>query len=60
MEWIKSWLTMKRKQCLFVDSVSGKEVFLYVDCYGDEYMAEYNRFGFRVARQRGVSDDLRI
>ena len=45
--WIKSWITMKRTHCLFIDQVSGNEVFEYVDCYGDKWMAEFNRFGFR-------------
>lgn len=31
-------------RCLFVDKVSGEEVFLYVDKYGDEYMANYPFF----------------
>lgn len=48
--WARSWMTMKRKSCLFVDQVSGREIFLYVDCYGREWMAEFNRFGFRVTR----------
>lgn len=33
---------MKRKRCLFFDQVSRTEVFLYVDCYGVEWMASYN------------------
>jgi hypothetical protein len=45
---IKSLLTMKRKGCLFVDVVDGKEVFLYVDCYGDKWMSNYNYFFVRV------------
>ena len=48
MSWLFSWLTMKRGHCLFVDQVSGKEVFEYTDCYGDKYMANFNRWGFRV------------
>lgn len=48
MKTIISWLTMKRERCLFVDRVTGKEVFLYTDRYGDKWMAEWNRFFFRV------------
>ena len=56
-EWLKSWLTMSRKQCLFVDQVSGDEVFLYVDCYGQEWMANYFYFGFRIKKQmKGEGD----
>lgn len=38
---LKSFFTMKRKHCLFIDSVSGDEVFLYIDCFGVEWMASY-------------------
>jgi hypothetical protein len=38
---IRSFLSMKRKTCLFIDKVSNTEVFLYVDCYGVEWMASY-------------------
>ncbi len=31
MKWIKSKRSMKRGQCLFIDRVSGKEVFEYFD-----------------------------
>lgn len=55
LRWCRSWLTMKRKHCLFIDQVSGNEVFLYVDCYGQEWMAEFFRFKFRV--RRGTGDD---
>lgn len=46
--WIKSWLTMKRGGVLFIDGVDGQEVFLYTDCYGRRWMANYNRWEFRV------------
>lgn len=48
IKWVRSWLTMKRKHCMFVDVVSGEEVFLYIDCYGQRWMADFNRFGFRI------------
>ena len=51
LRWIKSWLTMKRTHCLFIDSVSGEEVFEYIDCYGDRWMAGFNRFGFRCQKE---------
>jgi len=38
---IRSFFTMQRKHCLFIDTVVGKEVFLYVDCYGQEWMASF-------------------
>lgn len=41
---------MKRLYCLFVDSISGEEVYLYIDKYGDKFMANYNRFFFRVPK----------
>ena len=46
-----SWFSMKRKHFLFVDIVSGKEVFLYEDYYGDQWMANYFYFGFRVKKE---------
>ena len=45
---IKSKLTMKRGSCLFVDTVSGSEVFEYTDCYGQRWMAGFFHWGFRV------------
>jgi hypothetical protein len=41
MKNIISFFTMKRVSCLFIDKVSGDEVFLYVDKYGQEWMASY-------------------
>lgn len=41
---------MSRKECLFVDKVSGEEVYRYIDCFGQEYMANYNPFFFRVKK----------
>ena len=38
---IISFLTMRRGRCLFIDKVSGDEVFLYTDKYGKEWMASY-------------------
>ncbi|URC15143.1 hypothetical protein GD1_19 [Paraglaciecola Antarctic GD virus 1] len=39
---VRSFWTMQRKQCLFFDIVSGNPVFLYVDCYGVEWMGSFN------------------
>lgn len=50
MRWLKSWFTMKRQHCLFVDVVSGEKVFLYTDCYNQKWMAGFNCWGFRVRR----------
>jgi hypothetical protein len=43
---------MKRKYCDFIDKVSGKEVFHYIDKYGDEYMANHPFYpwSFRVKK----------
>ena len=49
-KYIRSWLSMKRGHVLFVDIVSGKEVFDYVDCYGQYWMANYSHWFFRVLR----------
>lgn len=50
MRAIKSRLTMKNTgRCLFVDKINRKEVWLFIDCYGVEYMAQ-SKFGFRVKR----------
>ena len=45
---LKSNLTMKRGQCLFVDSVDGSEVFEYYDCYGQRWLANYCHWFSRV------------
>lgn len=50
IKWIVSKFTMKRKRFLFIDQVEGKEVFLYVDKYGTEWMANYNHWTYRVKR----------
>jgi hypothetical protein len=47
-KWLLSKLSMKRRHCMFVDRVSGKEVFNYIDCYGQEWMAEWSHWFFRV------------
>ena len=36
-----SRLTMKRVICIFIDNISGKSVYTYVDKYGDEWMSNY-------------------
>jgi hypothetical protein len=52
MRVIISILTMKLKSYNFIDRVSGREVFDYVDKYGDEYMANYPFYpwSFRVKK----------
>lgn len=50
---IKSRFTMKYQRNLFTDSVSGKTVSLYTDCFGIEYMSDAGFFrpiSFRVKR----------
>lgn len=45
-----SRLTMKNTgRCLFVDIVNGREVWLYVDMYGKEWMAQ-SKWEMRCAR----------
>lgn len=56
LRWIKSKLSMKRRHCLFIDQVSHKEVFLYTDCFGDKWMANFNHWFFRVKRSDRQSE----
>lgn len=45
---IKSYLSLERIAYAFTDTVSGKVVYYYRDCYGDVWMKE-SRWGmFRV------------
>lgn len=45
-----SRLTMKNTgRCLFVDKVNGREVWLYIDKYGKEWMAQ-SKWEMRCAR----------
>lgn len=44
---LKSRLSMKREQNLFLDKVNRKVVNLYVDCYGVKWMAK-SKFGYRI------------
>ncbi len=50
---IKSFFTMQQKECMFVDKVVGKEVFRFVDCYGDEFMAfgKWDFFKVKIGRK---------
>jgi hypothetical protein len=42
--------TMKNTgRCLFVDKVNGREVWLYIDKYGKEWMAQ-SKWGMRCAK----------
>ena len=48
---IKSYLSLRWVENLFIDSVSGSTVALYEDCYGKRYMKE-SRWGlFKVERE---------
>lgn len=49
---IISRFTMKRGKFLFEDHVVGKGVYLYEDCYGQEFMANFafHFWSFRVKR----------
>ena len=41
VRYLISRLTMLNTgRCLFVDKVNGREVWLYTDCFGKEYMAQ--------------------
>lgn len=42
---IKSYLSLERIGYAFGDSVSGKSVYYYRDCYGDIWMKD-NRWSF--------------
>jgi hypothetical protein len=45
-----SRLTMKNTgECLFVDKVNSREVWLYIDKYGKEWMAQ-SKWGMRCTR----------
>jgi hypothetical protein len=50
MRWLISKLTMKRQRYLFTDKVDGQSVFLYTDYYGDEWMANWNHWFYRVKK----------
>ena len=51
IRWIKSRLSMKYHCVLFWDKINGKAVCLYVDYFGDEWMAQ-SKFGMRIKRER--------
>jgi hypothetical protein len=41
VRYLISKFTMKNTgKCLFVDKVNGREVWLYIDCFKKEYMAQ--------------------
>lgn len=40
LKMIKSYLSLKRIAYAFTDSVSGKAVYYYEDCYGDVYLKD--------------------
>lgn len=44
MKEIVSRFTMVNKGCAFIDMVSGREVFLYEDKYGVEWLAYFPFF----------------
>jgi len=48
IDWLRRRLTAKRLDCSFVDVVTGKEVFNYVDYDGQKFLANYNHWFFRV------------
>ena len=45
---------MERKEYLFTDVVSGERVWKYIDCYGEEWMAGYFRYRFRVGKSKAI------
>lgn len=45
---IKSRLTMNKIQIVFKDSISHKNVYLYIDCYFDFWVAE-SPFNMRIS-----------
>jgi len=51
-KWIRSRWTMEMKYSLFYDHIEGKNVYLWEDCYGVEWMAQ-TKYGFRVLYSKG-------
>lgn len=49
IRWIISRTTMENRGILFTDVVVNKPVYLYMDCYGTEWMS-FSFFGHRVNR----------
>ena len=47
IRYVKSKRSMKKIEGSFRDVVNGKQVFFYVDCFDDKYMAQ-SKYGFRV------------
>ena len=55
MKSIRSYFTLKYTGHAFTDTVSGKGVKYYRDCFGDVWMKE-SRWGlFRVKKNEGLS-----
>jgi hypothetical protein len=58
MRWLKSRWSMRNTGNAFRDTISWNQVYRWVDCYGDEWLAE-SRWGFRVKlNQNGETDDI--
>lgn len=50
VRYLASRFTMKKTgECLFVDNVDGREVWLYTDCFGKEFMAQ-SKWEMRIER----------
>ena len=47
-DWLKRRFTAERLDCIFVDTVSGEEVFNYKDYDGKKFIANHNHWFFRV------------
>jgi hypothetical protein len=56
----KSRLTMKAKRHLFEDKIEGKGVFLYTDCYDQEWMANYPFWPWSFRTRRLSDEDCRL
>ena len=47
---IKSYLSLEFVETRFTDAVSGKDVNLYVDCFGEKWLKNSKRSLFRVRK----------
>jgi len=51
MRLIKSYFSLKFVETRFTDTVSGKDVNLYIDCFNEKYLKNSKYSFFRVRTQ---------